>query len=137
MIQNNDNNEKEQIEKENRLLDEFATFILRYKHHVEPENRHQANSMLDQVFDLIHWYQNERKSLISSLQANRELSEKSFIEKKEAENKINQIYDDIQQLLNIPFEGKGNDAAHERIGQDRIVGFILDNIINKYKESSN
>ena len=93
--------------------------------------------MLDQVFDLVHWYQNERKSLISSLQANKELSEKSFIEKKEAENKINQIYDDIQQLLNIPFEGKGNDAAHERIGQDRVVGFILDNIINKYKESSN
>ena len=110
---------------------------MRYKHNVEPENRHQANNMLDQVFDLVHWYQNERKSLISSLQANKELSEKSFIEKKEAENNINQIYDDIQQLLNIPFEGKGNDAAHERIGQDRVVGFILDNIINKYKESSN
>ena len=130
-------NEEDRLAKENQLVDEFATFILRYKNNIEPENRYQANSMLERLFDLIHWYQNERKSLILSLQANKELSEKAFIEKKEAENKINQIYDDIQELLNIPFEGKGNDAAHERIGQDKIVSFILDNIINKYKESAN
>ena len=130
-------NEEDRLAKENQLVDEFATFILRYKNNIEPENRYQANSMLERLFDLIHWYQNERKSLILSLQANKELSEKAFIEKKETENKINQIYDDIQELLNIPFEGKGNDAAHERIGQDKIVSFILDNIINKYKESSN
>ena len=72
--------------------------------------------MLDQVFDLLHWHQKQREELLSSLEANKQLSEKAFIEKKEAENKINLIYDEIQNLLNLPFEGKGNDLAHERIG---------------------
>ena len=128
-------NEEDRLAKENQLVDEFATFILRYKNSVEPESRSSANSMLERLFDLLHWHQKQRAELLSSLEANKQLSEKAFIEKKEAENKINLIYDDIQQLLNIPFEGKGNDAAHERIGQDKIVCFILDNILNKYKES--
>lgn len=130
-------NEEDRLAKENQLVDEFATFILRYKNSVEPESRSSANSMLERLFDLLHWHQKQRAELLSSLEANKQLSEKAFIEKKEAENKINLIYDEIQNLLNLPFEGKGNDLAHERIGQDRVVGFILDNIINKYKESSN
>ena len=129
-------NEEARLAKENQLVDEFATFILRYKNSVEPESRSAANSMLERLFDLLHWHQQQRAELLSSLEANKQLSEKAFIEKKEAENKINLIYDEIQNLLNIPFEGKGNDLAHERIGQDKIVCFILDNILNKYKESS-
>ena len=126
-------NEEDRLAKENQLVDEFATFILRYKNRVEPENRHQANSMLERMFDLLHWHQKQREELLSSLEANKQLSEKAFIEKKEAENKINLVYDEIQNLLNLPFEGKGNDLAHERIGQDKIVNYILTEILEKYK----
>ena len=126
-------NEEDRLAKENQLVDEFATFILRYKNSVEPESRSSANSMLERLFDLLHWHQKQRAELLSSLEANKQLSEKAFIEKKEAENKINLIYDEIQNLLNLPFEGKGNDLAHERIGQDKIVNYILTDILEKYK----
>ena len=126
-------NEEDRLAKENQLVDEFATFILRYKNSVEPESRSVANSMLERIFDLLHWHQKQRAELLSSLEANKQLSEKAFIGKKEAENKVNEIYDDIQNLLNLPFEGKGNDLAHERIGQDKIVNYILTEILEKYK----
>ena len=42
------------LAKENQLVDEFATFILRYKNNIEPENRYQANSVLERLFDLLH-----------------------------------------------------------------------------------
>lgn len=126
-------NEEDRLAKENQLVDEFATFILRYKNSVEPESRSSANSMLERLFDLLHWHQKQRAELLSSLEANKQLSEKAFIGKKEAENKINLIYDEIQNLLNLPFEGKGNDLAHERIGQDKIVNYILTDILEKYK----
>ena len=126
-------NEEDRLAKENQLVDEFATFILRYKNSVEPESRSAANSMLERLFDLLHWHQQQRAELLSSLEANKQLSEKAFIDKKEAENKINLIYDEIQNLLNLPFEGKGNDLAHERIGQDKIVNYILAEILEKYK----
>ena len=126
-------NEEDRLAKENQLVDEFATFILRYKNSVEPESRSVANSMLERIFDLLHWHQKQRAELLSSLEANKQLSEKAFIGKKEAENKINLVYDEIQNLLNLPFEGKGNDLAHERIGQDKIVNYILTEILEKYK----
>lgn len=119
--------------KENQLIDQFATFILRYKMNVEPQNRLEANTMLEHILDLLHSYQDEHKKLIENLEASKDLSEKMFVEKKAAENKVNQIYDDIQNLLNLPFEGKGNDLAHERIGQDKIVNYILTEILEKYK----
>lgn len=126
-------NEEDRLAKENQLVDEFATFILRYKNSVEPESRSVANGMLERIFDLLHWHQKQRAELLSSLEANKQLSEKAFIGKKEAENKVSEIYDDIQNLLNLPFEGKGNDLAHERIGQDKIVNYILTEILEKYK----
>ena len=100
---------------------------------VEPQNRLEANTMLEHILDLLHSYQDEHKKLIENLEASKDLSEKMFVEKKAAENKVNQIYDDIQNLLNLPFEGKGNDLAHERIGQDKIVNYILTEILEKYK----
>lgn len=89
--------------------------------------------MLERILDLLHSYQDEHKKLVENLEASKDLSEKMFVEKKAAENKVNQIYDDIQNLLNLPFEGKGNDLAHERIGQDKIVNYILTEILEKYK----
>ena len=118
---------------EDQLLDDFATFIVRYKMSVEPQNRSDTYNMLDKILDLLHKYQLEYKTLLDRLEASKKLSEQSFIEKKEAEDKINQIYDDIQSLLNLPFEGKGNDLAHERIGQDKIVNYILTDILENYR----
>lgn len=118
---------------EDQLLDDFATFILKYKMSVEPQSRSDNYNMLDKILDLLHKYQLEYKTLLDRLEASKKLSEQSFIEKKEAEDKINQIYDDIQSLLNLPFEGKGNDLAHERIGQDKIVNYILTDILENYR----
>ena len=123
----------DRYQKEIQLIDQFSTFVLRYKMSVEPQSRSEANTMLERILDLLHSYQDEHKKLVESLEASRELSEKAFIGKKEAENKVNEIYDDIQNLLNLPFDGKGNDLAHERIGQDKIVNYILTEILEKYK----
>ena len=64
-------NEEDRLAKENQLVDEFATFILRYKNSVEPESRSAANSMLERLFDLLHWHQKQRAELLSSLEANK------------------------------------------------------------------
>ena len=128
-------NDNDRYLKETQLIDQFATFVLRYKMNVEPQNRSEANNMLERILDLLYSYQDERKKLVESLEATKDLSEKISVEKKAAENKVNQIYDDIQSLLNLPFEGKRNDLAHERIGQDKIINYILVEILEKYKKS--
>ena len=126
-------NDNDRYLKENQLIDQFATFSLKYKMSVEPQSRSDAYNMLDKILDLLHKYQLEYANLLDRLETSKKLSEQAFIEKKEAEDKINQIYDDIQSLLNLPFEGKGNDLAHERIGQDKIVNYILTEILENYR----
>ena len=75
MIQNNDNNEKEQIKKENRLLDELAVFITQYKHHVEPQSRSSITNLLENLISLVYQYRDKYIELNKEYEANKLLNQ--------------------------------------------------------------
>lgn len=137
MIQNNDNNEKEQIKKENRLLDELAVFITQYKHHVEPQSRSSITNLLENLISLIYQYRDKYIELNKEYETNKLLNQYYIDKILKLESSFDEIKSKLNELLTIPFEGKTNEQANKRLGMDEglhtaieIIDETLENIKN-------
>ena len=114
------------------LIDEFAEFCLRYKCHIDPDNRPIAISLLDKVLSTLKWDKEEIAKLNMNLKDSKSINDEIMRDKIDAEDRLLKLRDEIEDLLNMPFEGKSNNEAHERLGQDMIVNYIVKEIIPKY-----
>ena len=115
-----------------KLIDEFSTFILRYKNHVEPESRSTANNLLDNILNLLHWYEAKFQDLGKQIDVLIEEKSNLALKLENSENKLLCLKEDLENLLDMPFNSNSNIEAHERVGQDNIINHILQDVLMKY-----
>lgn len=136
MTQNNDNNEKEQVKKEDRLLDELAVFITQYKHHVEPQSRSSITNLLENLISLVYQYRDKYIELNKEYEANKLLNQYYIDKILKLESNFDEIKSKLNEILILPFRGKTSEQANKRLGMDEGLHMALEIIEEILKENN-